>query len=485
LAEHRYGWDDYVFYIREQFETYLQEANTRYVRAVACARYARPLELFDRHAYEKASTIIHCLRGALGEERFRRTIARYVRDNQDGAVETVDLARAAERETGRNIRGFLDQWVGRAGHPDLTISARYDATDGMMRIRVEQHQPIDAERPPFHCEFEIGFVEAAPPAIVNDAGPNEVCGERRERIVIDEALTEIVIAIPRRPALVRIDPSGWLPGTLKRDLDAVHARAALRCDSSVVLRAGAAGALVRDGSRASRAALEYALQCDPFWGVRREIATTLGKASLPWARDLVRTATRDADSRVRRAGCKALGRRDDPLGVDALLTLIACEPDVETSLRSLGKTRDARAYAVLIDQLARPSSRDAIAKGAVLGLGELGERRCEKVLLETYRAARSSRLKQSVVVALATLERELGDGRIVDTIAKALYDVDLRVRQCAIDGLERIGGARVAALLHAHASSDGFDGRLRRYAERAAERSRAGCNAVAAAVASS
>lgn len=188
---------------------------------------------------------------------------------------------------------------------------------------------------------------------------------------------------------------------------------------------------------------------------------------------------------MRRAGCKALGRRDDPLGVDALLTLIACEPDVETSLRSLGKTRDARAYAVLIDQLARPSSRDAIAKGAVLGLGELGERRCEKVLLETYRAARSSRLKQSVVVALATLERELGDGRIVDTIAKALYDVDLRVRQCAIDGLERIGGARVAALLHAHASSDGFDGRLRRYAERAAERSRAGCNAVAAAVASS
>ena len=62
------------------------------------------------------------LRGELGDARFWRSIARYVHDNAQRSVETIDLIRAIEHATGRNLREFFNQWV--FGRPSGARRAR-------------------------------------------------------------------------------------------------------------------------------------------------------------------------------------------------------------------------------------------------------------------------------------------------------------------------------------------------------------------------
>src|SRR5581483_8194286 len=87
------GWDEYCYHVAQMVRDYLHEDEERYRRPIVCNRFTDPLELFDRHLYQKGGAVLHMLRGELGVERFRRAIGRYVRDNAGGSVETIDLAR--------------------------------------------------------------------------------------------------------------------------------------------------------------------------------------------------------------------------------------------------------------------------------------------------------------------------------------------------------------------------------------------------------
>ncbi|MDE2572142.1 MAG: M1 family metallopeptidase, partial [bacterium] len=119
------GWDEYLYDVYEMLKTYLREDAERYRRPIVCNLYREPVDLFDRHLYEKGGCVLHMLRGELGEELFWRSINRYVCDNQWRSVETIDLVRAVEQACGRNIRWFTDQWIARGGHPDLAITYEY------------------------------------------------------------------------------------------------------------------------------------------------------------------------------------------------------------------------------------------------------------------------------------------------------------------------------------------------------------------------
>ncbi|HET9029970.1 MAG TPA: M1 family metallopeptidase, partial [Candidatus Aquilonibacter sp.] len=109
------GYDEYLYDVFGCVARYLDEDANRYRRPIVCNAFRDPIELFDRHLYEKGGAVLHMMRGELGDARFWRSIARYVANNAGRNVETIDLIRAIEEETGRNMRGFFDQWVFRGG----------------------------------------------------------------------------------------------------------------------------------------------------------------------------------------------------------------------------------------------------------------------------------------------------------------------------------------------------------------------------------
>ena len=147
--------------------------------------------------YNKGACVLHMLRGLLGDEAWWKGIRQYVAGHPFEVVETDDFRRAMEAASGKDLKWFFDQWVYKAGHPELKVRWRYEDADKTVRVRVEQTQEIDEQTPLFRLPTTLEVAE--------DAGR-----VRTIPIVIDGDVQEFIIPAATRPRLVQIDPQGWL-----------------------------------------------------------------------------------------------------------------------------------------------------------------------------------------------------------------------------------------------------------------------------------
>lgn len=101
------------------YQREIELARTRWGRA-RDAGWDRPLafagpypDLRTRRAiqYSKGMLFIVELRNFLGEDAFWRGIAAYTRAHAGGVVESADLQRALEAESGRDLQPLFDEWV--------------------------------------------------------------------------------------------------------------------------------------------------------------------------------------------------------------------------------------------------------------------------------------------------------------------------------------------------------------------------------------
>ncbi len=475
-AEADLGWDEYQQTIFEIVRAYLEEDGERYRRPIVCNVYRDPIELFDRHLYEKGGAVLHMLRGELGWERMKRALRTYVRDNATRNVETIDLVRGIEHATGRNMRAFFDQWIGRGGHPELEVRAEWRADEGRLAIEIEQKQPIDADHPPYVFDIDIGVAAETPDSIVRDAGDGPVGHEQRVRLHVERRLESFSVRTPAKPGLIRVDPGAYVLAEVSLALDVDDLRAILRADPAPVARIRAAKALGKSPSSAARNALAQALGSEPFWGVAAEIAKTLGDARAPYARDALLAACAHPHPKVRRAIASALGTYRDAEVATALIALgeDASYLVVAAAAESLGKTRDPRAFEWLTALLATPSWNETIAAGAARGLAALADERALAPLLAATGADRPEPLRRAALRALASHATLIDSARTpaVDAIERALDDPAYLVRVSAYAAVEILLDPRLLPALDRHADAE-IDGRLRRDAAEAALRVRA------------
>ncbi|MGH7682827.1 MAG: M1 family aminopeptidase, partial [Vulcanimicrobiaceae bacterium] len=402
------GWDEYAAHVLAMTRSYFEEDEQRYRRPIVYNRFLYPIELFDRHLYQKAGTVLHMLRGALGSERFRRSIERYVMDNAGTNVETIDLVRAIEYATGRNVRAFFEQWIERGGHPELEIAYRWDGERKSAIVDVRQKQKIDEQNPAFRFELVVGFVpkDNVPKEAVRDAGDGELAGERRVRLEITRESESFAIPVDTEPGLVRIDPGAYVLAKVEYKLGPDMHVKILRSEPDIIARMRAAAALAKSGTRAAGDALVAALRDEPFWAVTVEIARALGSTHASWAKDALIEAISHEHPKARRGIAAALGAfpRDKAVA-DALIAMLRDESYlvVATALESLGKARDARAYDVLHKHLGMPSWNDTIASGAARGLAELGDARAVRPLIDATKDDRSEELRRAALPSLGRL----------------------------------------------------------------------------------
>jgi len=470
--EAAHGWDEYVHYVFEAVAAYLAEETERYRRAIVENVYSDPCELFDRHLYKKGGAVLHMVRGALGDERFRAAIARYVRDNAGRSVETIDLVRGIEAATGRNFREFFDRWVFAAGHPIVTYGYRYDARERAAIVTIAQTQPIDEARPPFAFDLIVGIVPHGPATLARDAGDGPLPDERRVHVRVDGAERTVTIPLEQEPAFVRVDPGAYLLADVTYAFGTdVHA-AILRGEPDVVARIRAARALARDGSRRAFDALGAAMRDEPFWGVAAALAAALAQTRAPAARDILIAAIGHEHPKVRRAVAKALDSfAPSPDVTAALRTLVddASYAVVADALTSLGRMRAPGAFALLHAHVATPSWQDTVAAGALRGLCELGDERAVAPLLAAAAEDRPTPLRVAALEALPRAAATL-DGRrpaLLDVVVRALDDPLHDVRRAAIAAAGKLGDDAPREVL-TRIAADGNAGFLQRAAADAA-----------------
>ena len=71
----------------------------------------------------------------------------YVAAHKFQVVETDDFRKAMEAASGKDLKWFFDQWVYKAGHPELKVRWRYENADKTVRVKVEQTQTVDDQTP--------------------------------------------------------------------------------------------------------------------------------------------------------------------------------------------------------------------------------------------------------------------------------------------------------------------------------------------------
>ena len=145
------------------------------------------------------------------------------------------------------------------------------------------------------------------------------------------------------------------------------------------------------------------------------------------------------------------------------------------ALTALGKTRDARAFDVLVGRVGRAVvERRRSPPVRRKGLAELADARALEPLVAASRPERPEPLRRAAVGALARLGTQVDAVRtaVVDALERALDDPSYLVRLSTYAACETLGDARLLPALDRLATAES-DGRLRRDAAEAALRVRA------------
>lgn len=458
------GVDDYRRGAIENTDLYLAE---RYRRPIVTNVFREPIDLFDRHLYEKGSVVLHTLRGVLGDDQFFRSIQRYTRDNQERSVITQDLVNAISAETGRNMEWFFDQWVYRIGHPEFKVSWSWDNDAKLATVSVKQTQGTDDGTPAvFRAPLTIDFRKGrAKPVAFN--------------VEVNEREQTFVFPLPAKPDLCRFDPYNWVLKELVFEKSIGELRLQLRDDDDIAGRQRAATDLGKKGGADAVAALEAAVMGDKHWSVQAGAAKALGVARTSAARAALLRSLAVRHPKARRAVVAALGEfRGDEEVFAALVPLAKRDASyfVESEAnKSIGRLRLPGSMDILKANIGRPSYREIVRQGCINGFVELRE---EAGLPEILAAARYGAPAQARQVAIGALGRlgQYFEGRkkeLGETIAEFTNDPDFRVRIAAANALLTIRATDQTDALDRMAARE-LDGRAVRTAREAAGKLRKG-----------
>ena len=434
------GQEDADFARLEQMCSYLVEDSSEYRRRIVETRYEYATEIFDRHLYEKGALVLHMLRALVGDDSWRRSIRRYVTSHAFGPVETSDLRRAFEEETGRNLAWFFDQWVHGGGHPEVRVTRRYDDETRTLSLVLEQTQAEDGVTPVFRLPMMLEVV----------------AGGKRVRIPIEfrERRETHQIPLPSRPRYVALDPEHHVMKVLDFQRTDEELRYGLAHSPHMLERVRCARELARHADPQTIAALLAALRGDSFWGVRAAAAVSLGEIGtrVPGLAERIGTAGARAHTRVRRAVVWALGLIGDDVAQKHLKRYAAAEKSTfNAGLALIGIARAGRpgAFETLRAELGRPSHRDMIQCLIFDGMALLKDARSLDVFLEHTDSRYRNETRGGATRAIGKLG--IASPPAVARLVVLLRDPWFRVRSAAAWSLGKLkppeAGAAIADAL--------------------------------------
>ncbi|MGK7920788.1 MAG: M1 family aminopeptidase, partial [Trichodesmium sp.] len=300
-TEHEYGQDDAAYYLLKEARSYIAEDKGRYRRPIVTNVYREAMELYDRHLYEKGACVYHLIKTELGAELFTKAIHNFVQSNAHQTVETIDLLRAIEQATGKNLLSLFDQYVFRGGHPDYKVNYAWDGNSKLAKITVtkifhKNYKNGDVSKELFDLKIPIafGYVKDEKPELINFS------------VRVHEQEQTFYFPLSEKPKFISFDVGNNYLKTVKLEYPLAELKAQLQFDPDPTSRIYAAEALLKKGGLEVVKVLSQALIDEPFWGVRVEVAKQLGKIKLDQVFDGLAVGLQDEDARVRRAVVEAL-----------------------------------------------------------------------------------------------------------------------------------------------------------------------------------
>lgn len=458
---HARGEDEFRYEQYGDMRAYLNEDASSYRRPIMTNVYRAPIDLFDRHLYQKGGCVLNMLRNILGDRLFFKAIKLYTERHREQTVVTQDLVEALEDATGRNFDWLFEQWIFKGGHPEFEVSCAWDAKANIASLTVKQIQTPDELTSIFRLPLKVRFVGKG----YDETKPFEV----------SEASHTFHIPLADRPKWIGFDPANSIPKTLELKFDEDQLVAQLKEDDDAMGRVYAAQALGKKGTNGAVEALGGALLKDKFWGVQAECAAALAKVGTEPALEKIIAATKVKHPKARRAVARALGDWRGEKAARALLPLARRDASyfVEAdAVAALGRTRFARAWTEVMRATNKASYLECIRGSAFAGLVELDPAKALPVLERFAKVGQPEHARIAALGLLGRAAREANDEKAKARVRRTLEQVLLADgffldRFAAMRGLQdlRDPGA-VGVLLRFKDSA--MDQRLARRAEETA-----------------
>ncbi len=300
--EREYGREDAAFYMLGEMRSYLNEDRSRYRRPMVTHIYREPIELYDRHIYEKGACVYHMIRAELGNELFFKAIATFVNDNAHQAVETVDLLRAIEKSTGRNLSPLFDQYVLRGGHPDFKVSYSWDGDSNLAKVTVVQTQAKEQEDGTIADLFDLHI-----PIAFGYNAPDKT-RLHTVNVRLHEKEQTFYFPLLEKPQFVSFDSGNCYLKTVRLEYPFAELKAQAQYDPDPISRIHALKFVAKKGTAEATKVLLHSLKHDRCWGVRAEAASHLATLQTAIAIDGLLVGLNDENPRVRKAVAGALGK---------------------------------------------------------------------------------------------------------------------------------------------------------------------------------
>ena len=160
----------------------------------------------NANIYTKGASVLHMMRGMLGDELFYSVLNHYGNAHRYDFAETPDLATAVKEVTGENLDWFFEQWVYMAGHPQLKVARQWDRERGNLALTIEQTQEVKDLVPLFRLPMHIEITDSS--------------GQHSYDIVVDQASEVFNFPMASDPLMVIVDKGDWL----LKELDFPHSR---------------------------------------------------------------------------------------------------------------------------------------------------------------------------------------------------------------------------------------------------------------------
>ncbi len=441
-AEDRLGRDEYLLGVERALKTYLTESGGRYDRPIVCRDYQAPIDLFDRHLYEKGGLVLHMLRTRLGDETFWTGVRLYLERFGRAHVQTRDLQACLEQAAGRTLERFFDEWVHRPGHPQLKVKLTWKDKAVVLELIQEQTHP-------FELEFEL--------EIMTSKGhikrvPLRTCQSREV----------FNVALPARPRYVAFDPEWSTVGQITLETDAAFARDQLLHGQSARVRRQAANWLAGRVDEQTRQALASTLQDDStHYSVRTSAADAISKSHFVDGHAVLCQALGARDARVRASAATALGAYRLSAVHEALKRRLSRERSYlvrAAILKALGRSESPEATALIKPELSAPSWGSVVASAGVEGLVALNAGEEAKTVAQLAQYGNPAALRRT---AISQLPQLASTKETVRVLGKLLRDPDPHVRASVVAALGRAGGRSAKQLLSEHQPLE-TDGRVAR-----------------------
>lgn len=418
FTEHARGEDEFRLRMRDELRAYLG-SDHQYRRPIVESRYSTPTQLFDGVAYAKGGATLHMLRGYLGDEAWWKGIRGYVADRKFQVVDTDDFRKAVEKATGKDLKWFFDQWLYKAGHPELKVRWHYESEDKTVRVKVEQTQKLDDQTPLFRLPTTIEITEAPGNA-------------RSTPIVIDGATHEFVIPAETKPQMVLIDPQGWIVKEVDFEKPVDELRFQLEHARSVLDRLDAASALGRLAKQHSevKPALAEAWNKEKSVPARAEMIERIATGDEAYRAALM-NAAKDPSARVRVQAVRGLAKLPRVDAAEAVLRAAWADPKEaynarRAALKGLVGWKVKDADDLLAGGLKLPNGKHTLAATALELLLEQPDAKARELAALYSKHGQPQALRASALGAFDRLAKD--DDALQDLIVGMVDDPDQHVR---------------------------------------------------------